>query len=248
MRTLLCTAGLAWALSGAAQQQAQPSLTAEQIVEKSIEASGGRKALEKVASMVVEGLMGTESDELHNAVKYYAKAPNKRLIVMTFAAAGEMRQGFDGKAGWIQMPGEAPAELTGEQLAGAGREAVFNEALKWRELYPKAELKGQEKVGGREAYAIELTPAAGKPVTHFFDAETFLLVRQMGNFETPQGAMDIRVELSDYRDVGGGVKWPFLTRQVMPVGEVIMRITELKLNAAIDDAVFAKPVTAAPAK
>ena len=103
-------------------------------------------------------------------------------------------------------------------------------------------------MGGREAYAIELTPAAGKPVTHFFDAETFLLVRQMGNFETPQGAMDIRVELSDYRDVGGGVKWPFLTRQVMPVGEVIMRITELKLNAAIDDAVFAKPVAAAPAK
>jgi hypothetical protein len=70
----------------------------------------------------------------------------------------------------------------------------------------------------------------------------------MGNFETPQGAMDIRVELSDYRDVGGGVKWPFLTRQVMPVGEVIMRVTELKLNAAIDDAVFAKPVAGAPAK
>jgi len=235
-------------LSGAAQQQAQPSLTAEQIVEKSIQASGGRKALEKMTSTVVEGLMGTESDELHNAVKYYAKAPNKRLIAMTFAEAGEMRQGFDGRLGWIQMPGEEPVELTGEQLDGARREAVFNEALKWRELYPKAELKGQEKVGGREAYAIELTPAAGKPVTHFFDAETFLLVRQMGNFETPQGAMDIRVELSDYRDVGGGVKWPFLTRQVMPVGEVIMRITELKLNAAIDDAVFAKPVTAAPAK
>ena len=247
MRTLLYMAGLACALSGATQQQAQPSLTAEQIVEKSIEASGGRKALEKMTSMVVEGLMGTESGELRNAVKYYAKAPNKRLIVMTFAEAGEMRQGFDGRLGWIQMPGEEPVELTGEQLDGARREAVFNGSLKWRELYPKIELKGREKVGGREAYAIELTPTDGKPVTQFFDAETFLMVRQTGNFETPQGAMDIRVELSDYRDAGGGVMWPFLTRQVMPMGEVIMRITTVKLDAAIDDAVFAKPV-AAPAK
>ena len=197
--------------------------------------------------MVVEGGMGTESDELHNAVKCYAKAPNKRLIVMTFAEAGEIRQGFDGQVGWIQMPGEEPVELTGAQQAGASREAVFNGALKWRDLYPKAELKGQEKVGGRVAYAIELTPAVGKPMTQFFDAETFLLVRQVGNFETPQGAMDIRVELSDYRDVGGGVKWPFLTREVMPMGEVIIEITELKINAAIDDAEFAKPV-AAPAK
>ncbi|MGA2329039.1 MAG: hypothetical protein ABSH05_22450 [Bryobacteraceae bacterium] len=245
MRAILFTAGLICALGGAAQEKARPGLTAEAIIEKSIQASGGRAAIEKVTSMVFKGVMGTSVDEMHNPVEYYAKAPNKRLIVMNFEEAGEMRQGFDGKVAWSQMPMEEAVEVTGAQRANVEREAVFNAALKWRELYPKAELKGKEKAGDREVYAIELTPAAGKPVIQYYDTGTFLLAGQSGNFETPQGPMDIKVEYSDYRDIGGGVKAPFLTRQVMGMGEVIMKVTEMKINVEIGDARFAKP---APAK
>jgi hypothetical protein len=222
------------ALSCAAQ-------TAEQIIEKSIVATGGRAAMGKVTSMVSKGLMGTSADEMHNTVEYYAKAPNKRLIVMYFEEAGEMRQGFDGTVAWNQMPMLEAVELTGAQLAVVKQEAVFNPALKWRKLYPKAELKGVEKAGDRQVYAIVLTPSTGKPVTQYYDTRTFLLVWQSGNFETPQGPMDISVEFSDYRDIGGGVKAPFQTKQVMPMGEVIMKITEMKINVEIDDARFAKP-------
>lgn len=222
------------ALSCAAQ-------TAEQIIEKSIAATGGRAAMEKVTSIFSKGLMGTSLEEMHNTVEFYAKAPNKRLIVMYFEEAGEMRQGFDGTVAWSQMPMQETVELTGEQLAAVKLEAVFNPALKWRELYPKAVLKGVEKVGDRHVYAILLTPPSGKPVTQYYDTRTLLLVRQSGNFETPQGPMNISVEFSDYRDIGGGVKAPFLTRQLMPMGEVLMRITDMQTNLAIDDAKFAKP-------
>jgi len=236
VRTILF---LLCALSSAAQ-------TAEQIIEKSIAATGGRATMEKVTSMFSKGLMGTSTAEMHNSVEFYAKAPNKRLIVMYFEEAGEMRQGFDGTVAWSQMPMQEAVELTGAQLDAVKREAVFNPALKWRELYPKAVLKGVEKSGARRVYAIVLTPSTGKPVTQYYDTRTFLLVRQSGNFETPQGPMNIRVEFSDYRDIGGGVKAPFLTRQIMPMGQVIMKITEMKANLEIDDAKFAKPVIARP--
>jgi hypothetical protein len=42
------------------------------------------------------------------------------------------------------------------------------------------------------------------------------------------------------------LKAPFQRKQVMPMGAITMKITELKNNVEIDDAKFAKP--AAPAK
>ncbi len=59
--------------------------------------------------------------------------------------------------------------------------------------------------------------------------------------------MDIQAELSDYRDIGGGLKAPFQRKQVMPGGEIMLKITDLKNNVAIDDAIFAKPA-AEPSK
>jgi hypothetical protein len=35
-------------------------------------------------------------------------------------------------------------------------------------------LKGKQKLGDRAVYVVELTPAEGKPLTHYYDVETFL--------------------------------------------------------------------------
>ncbi len=257
MRPILIIAGLMCALAAAAQTKLKPPLTAEQIIEKSIEASGGRKAMEQLTSTMAKGTLeivapGDDHDhaaefvphpeppKMHSTMEFYAKAPNKRLIVTNIDGFGEIRQGFDGSVGWNQTP-QGITEITGEALEGIRREAVFNGALKWREMYPKAELKGKEKVGGRDAYVILLTPASGKPVTHYVDAETFLMVGQSGTVDTPQGTLDIRTEMSDYRDIGNGVKAPFQLRQTMAVGQVHITMTEMKGNVAIEDSKFAKP-------
>jgi hypothetical protein len=48
---------------------------------------------------------------------------------------------------------------------------------------------------------------------------------------------------TDYREVDG-VKTPFQWTQKTPVGEMIIKITEVKTNAEIDDSRFAKPSSA----
>ncbi len=257
MRTMLITAGLMCAFVAAAQNKPKPQLTAGQIIEKSIEASGGRKAMEQIRSTMAKGTLEIvppaddhdhanelvphpEPPKMHSTIEFYAKAPNKRLIVTNIEGFGEIRQGFDGSVAWNQTP-QGISEVTGEALENIRREAVFNSALKWRDLYPKVELKGREKVLGRDAYVLLLTPASGKPVTQYCDAETFLIVAQSGTVDTQQGPVDMRTEMSDYRDIGNGVKAPFQLRQMMPVGEVRTTMTEMKNNVEIDDALFAKP-------
>lgn len=256
MRPILIVAGLACAFIAVAQNKSKPPLTAEQIMEKSIEASGGRKAMEQLTSTMAKGTMEIgapdghdhaaelvphpEPSKMRSAVELYTKVPNKRLIVTNIDGFGQIRQGFDGTVGWNQTP-QGVAEITGEALESIRRQAVFNGALKWREMYPNIELKGKEKIAGQDAYVILLTPASGNPVAQYIDAETFLMVGQSGTVDTPQGTVEIRTEMSDYRDIGNGVKAPFRLKQTMAIGEVTITMTEMKGNAEIDDAIFAKP-------
>lgn len=240
MRAFLLAAGVVCALSATAQTPAEPALTAEQIIEKSIEASGGRKAMESLTSAWGRVAIENTIQHMHGTIEYYAKAPNKRLVVVKIEDLGELRQGFDGVNGWIDMGEQGVGDMNGEQLAAFKREAVFNPILRWREMYPKAALKGKEKVEDRDAYALEMTATDGTAETHYYDAETFLLVRQKGFRETPQGPQQITLDYLDYREVGG-LKMPFITKQTMAAGGTISRTEEMKVNLPVDDALFTKP-------
>lgn len=239
MRSPLLAAFLLTAAVAAAQS-AKPGLSAAQIIDKSIEATGGQAAMEKLTSSYAKGAMEFTAQGSHGIMEFYAKAPNKQLVVMNLESVGEVKQAFDGQVAWGQDPTGHIIELTGEPLEDMKQNAVFNAALKWRALYPKAELAGEETVGGRKAYAIRLTNTKGKPTTRYYDAETFLLLRETGTRETPQGPMDLAVEFSDYRDVGG-VKAPFSVKQSLPMGDIVLKISEMKNNVEIDDAKFTRP-------
>ncbi|MBM3746072.1 MAG: hypothetical protein FJW34_09760 [Acidobacteria bacterium] len=234
LRALLTLALLLPAFAGAAP------LTAEQILEKSIAATGGRKAIEAVTSTVAKGEIDVLPQHAHALIEYYAKAPAKRLIVTHFEGVGEVLQGCDGVSAWTHDPGRGLRNLTGAEKEDALRECAFHAEIQWRDFYPKVELAGMEKVGEREAYKIVMTPASGKPATRYIDAENFLLIRQISTRESSEGAVSIDAELSDYRDVAG-VKVPFLIRQKMQGYELVIKMILVENNAPIDDARFAKP-------
>ncbi len=99
---------------------------------------------------------------------------------------------------------------------------------------------GREKIGDRDVIVIQGTPADGAPAKMYFDATTGLLVRQAGVRNGPEGPIAVEVTLDDYRDVNG-VKRPHLIRQTTPQFAATIRITSLKDNEAIDDAIFKRP-------
>ena len=223
-----------------AQDAAKPSI--DELMEKAIQAVGGRESTAKMTSMVAKGTMeivsmgGTASSEL------YAKAPDKRATVIVVDGYGEIRQGYDGKIAWSSEPQNGLVELKGNQLAAAKREAQFNGELRWKELYPKAEITGKEKVGNRDCWVVRLTPTEGSPVTRFYDTETSLLAKVVGVSDTPQGEVEVAVEMSEWQDIGNGIKSPHTIKVTLPgIGDLITRYKEYKYNVEIDDAKFAMP-------
>ena len=197
----------------------------------------------KMTSLVNTGTVDIVAMGGKATTTMYTKAPDKSLTVTVVEGYGEIKEGYDGKIGWRQEPQRGLVDLSGDELAAARRDAQFNGDLKWKELYPKAEVTGKEQVAGRDCWVLKLTPTEGKPVVRYYDAETFLVAKVVMTVDTPQGPADVPVELSDWRDIGNGVKGPYTVKVTVPgIGELITKYTETKYNVQIDDAKFAKPL------
>jgi len=224
--------------SAAKATAAEP--TVDQILDKYVQAIGGRQAVEKITSRVVKGTFEVSAMGLKGEIEVYAKAPNKTLRIQNISGVGEVREGYDGKIGWSQNPMMGLREKSGAELAATARSSDIHATIKTRQLYSKLEFKGKEKVGNRETYAILATPAEGAPVKMYFDAQTGLVARIDRDVETPEGRFHVETTADDYREVDG-VMIAFTMREESSVSSAVIKLTEVKHNVAIDDAKFNKP-------
>jgi hypothetical protein len=211
--------GAAGALQGLAQAQqrpAKPPVSAAQVLDRFVEATGGRAAYMRLTSSITsvtvtgwaESLSSGKRERIElgkHTIEIYAKAPNQLLSVRKTPGKKESREGYDGKIGWIDQEGlTGAAELASQVMPKRRREAAFNAPLKWRELYEKAELIGVRRVEQRDAYAIRLTPPSEKPIVHYYDTQTRLLLRIDETEETGTRRKTAETYLSDYRAEGVG--------------------------------------------
>src|SRR5262249_17720650 len=139
----------------------EPSV--DQILDKYVQAIGGRQAVGKITSRVTKGTVEVSTMGVKGEVEIFAKAPNKKLTIQKLSGVGQILDGYDGKIGWSQNPMMGLREKSGVELAVIARASDIHASLKTRQLYSKLELKGKEKVGNHETYVILATPAEGAP-------------------------------------------------------------------------------------
>ncbi|HEV2666838.1 MAG TPA: hypothetical protein VG324_18105 [Blastocatellia bacterium] len=223
--------------------------TVDQILDKYVQAIGGKAAFEKLKTRVMKGTWENLTTTRVSPIEIYAKAPNKRVEIF-IAGDYDSSRGFNGAVGWsLNMTETGFRELSGHGLAAEKREAEFHREIKLREIYPRWTLAGKERVGDREAYVIEATPAEGDTEKMYFDVQTGLLIRRDGTIEAPkdgripvESLIKIPVEsyFEDYREIDG-VKLPFTVRHSLPGVRTIIKFKEIKHNTPIEDAKFNKP-------
>jgi len=231
-------AGLIPALAQTAAPSSPPS--ADQIIEKYVQALGGKAAAEKLTSRVAKGTFVMDQIPGEASEEIYEKAPNKQLAITDAPSFGVVRRGFNGTAGWQDMPQTGLQDVTGQQLAAMKRYSDFYRETKLKEIYPKMTVKGKEAVNGKDAYVVEATPDDGPAEIMYFDPDTGLLVRLQTEGEGPNGKVNIDSTFDDYREVDG-VKLPFLIHQSFGEFSFTIKLTEVKHNVPIEDAKFDKP-------
>jgi outer membrane lipoprotein-sorting protein len=243
---ILCMAVAVTALSQQkpADQGAKPAAampTVDQILDKYVQALGGKASLEKFTSTASKGTFEIPTFGASGTAEVWEKAPNKTGLRLDIPGFGIVQEGFNGTVAWSQDPQNGLREKTGLELAATKLDAEYYRPLKLKQLYPKITVKGKDKVGDKDAYVLEATPAEGAAESWYFDATTGLLARIDAERESPQGKASVQVFQEDYKDADG-VKVPFTMRIVSSAFTIIIKFDEVKHNVAIDETKFNKPV------
>jgi mono/diheme cytochrome c family protein len=219
--------------------QAQPPLVpVDQVLDKYIEALGGRAALEKLTSRVMSGTVSTRAGQSF-AFTVEEKAPDRYRETWQTQPAPMIRA-FDGTNGWMQSSAGS-ADLAGFTLQQALRTADLSLPLKLKEKYESLASRRQTAmIDGKETYVLTGRPSPDVTETLFFEVASGLLVRRAVTTRTPMGPLPEQVDYSDYRDVGG-VKMPFEIQRTSWQFLDTLKIADIKANAPIDDSRFVKP-------
>jgi len=223
--------------------------TADEIVEKSLAAIGGRAALTKVKTQSLTGTMtvSTPGGDLPGTIESVQQAPNKmrRLITLDLSAFGAgtatIDTRFDGTTGYTldSMRGDMPMSESQSELQ---RNATFpSPFLDYKERGTKITLAGKEKVGEHDGFALVVTPVKGPVSRVVVDGESYLPVRATITVDIPDlGPVEQTTEFSDFRDVNG-VKVPFKIKGTSSVQTFLITVSKIEHNVEVDQALFSKP-------
>jgi outer membrane lipoprotein-sorting protein len=218
---------------------ATPAPTAENILDKYVDALGGAEAMKKITSRAAKGTILAGGAE--TPIELFTKAPNKRISI-THSPNGDSMTAFDGTAGWLGNTGRPAREMSPAESEAAGLDAEFYLGLRLKEIFAQLRPGRREEIGGVQCLTLTGTRPDKPPVRLYFDAQSGLLLRVIRYGETPLGRNPTQIDYADYRQVDG-VKIPFRWTLARPNNRFTIQLADVKSNVPVDDAKFAKPAS-----
>jgi hypothetical protein len=213
----------------------------DEVLEKYVQALGGRAAIEKAKTRVLKGAQVSSANGASMPLEIAQQAPNKFVMTLTTPQQAVIARGYNGTTAWMKTP-RGQRELSGADLEQMKRNADFFWMLKLREVAKEMFVMGKEKIGERETYVVGAMVAPARIEKFYFDTQTGLLLRAETLEDTLIGWIPEQLDYEDYREVDG-VKMPFTVRQsyVDPWIGWTRKFTEIKVNAPVDEAKFNIP-------
>ena len=233
---------------------AKVQISASEILQKNLIATGGLEAHKALETLVTSGDIHLAATQRIGDYKFSYKAPANDMLEIRRIGHGTTWTGNHGK--------RAVNRSTSELLAVPEpydpciwcvidgvhtwiMESNWRTLLRWDFCCAyNIELIGMGEVDKRLAYGLRFTSKhGGDPFVCFYDRETFLLVRidRIDRFQTGPNRIETvhKVEsiFRDYR-VQDGVKLPFVIAIPRPEGDVVFEVSKIKANQAVKDSVF----------
>ncbi len=237
---------VAWALAAATLMTfaALPGYgqTAQDVLNKMIDASGGRKALEAIKDTTTTGTMELVQQGMTAPITVYQKEPNKVRYDIDIAAAGmTFTQAYDGQKAWWTNPQTGTTEEMPDFMSKQfAYEALGNDALlNPQKLGITYVLKPKEKIEDKDYIVLEQTLADGHKTLMFIDPTTYLPYRTTTKaVDMTGGQVDSESYLSDYKKVGGLMVAHSIRNLQNGAENMRMTITGVTFNGNLDDALF----------
>jgi hypothetical protein len=234
MRSLTAAAVLALAVACSPTESpwSKPPESADEVIERYVEAIGGREAIEKLSTRTMTGILvhnlSWHDPQVETLEFVYRAGSEDRYVRRMTGREGTDQEGFDGTEGWrLDHEGNLLSKPDAEHDKLAWY-ANPHHALRIREYFPNPRLAGTREVEGRTYFAVR----NDRPMeywTLYFDTETCLL-----------GAIGYHNRVEDYREVDG-VLLPHRIVCGRKGGSSTFCFETIEHDLPLDDAVFSPP-------
>ncbi len=204
-------------------------ITARTILEKYINAIGGQKKLEGIASYAMRAKGEIQGMPLQLETK---KTGNRQFMREIKVMGHSMqKQVLNGEKGYMVVQ-KKYKDMEPDEI-----ERVKDEAMTFPELdyllAGNVTLQGIEPIGGKKAYKLKITGQK----TAFYDVNTGLKIREITNEGMRNQPLHNIVTFDDYQEVSG-VKFPFALSQTVGPQHFEFTVTEIKVNEGVNSSDF----------
>lgn len=211
--------------------------TADEIIQKHIDAVGGSKNWDKVKTIKLVGGMNMGGQEIGMS----QTVANGKGIRMDISFNGQ--NGYTivtPNKGWSFMPfmGQTTVqELPTDQL----KDEIEKLNVKYfaqadKSFFPKSELLGKDTINKVACYKIKVTEKDGGESTCYFDANTHFLIREEKKVKVQDEEQVMGIDFSNYQKQKEGISIPMT---MSPAGQGEITFKSVEINKAIDDKIFA---------
>lgn len=197
------------------------------IIDKYIEAVGGKDAIAKIEDMTTTSVATMQGQQLTITVKQKGNIMSKQSVGMGPMVLQEMV--FNNGTAVIKAQGQSQDVPPGPQLDAMKESAVIFPEQYYKELGFELSIKGITDVNGSDAYEVVVKTPNGSSQSQFFDVESGLLVREVD----PTGD----VMILEYTEVSG-IKVPSKMTITVPGIGALEATVEVTINTGLEDAEF----------
>jgi hypothetical protein len=220
--------------------------TANQVLDKYIQALGGAQKLAGLTSYIANGTsVGYEGLGGGGSFTILAKAPSQRAVIIEFKEhpeRGGSTRAYNGKVGYVRSPRGllTDYDVIGSELDGLKLDAQLAFPGQIKQVFTNLRVGNPDSINGKDVQVLQGTGSNGLLATMYFDTKTGLLTRLVRYSKSPIGRIPTQMDYADYRDVNG-IKFPFQYTFAWLDGRDSFKLTDVKVNAPIDEAKFNRP-------
>jgi hypothetical protein len=220
--------------------------TADELVEKYIQAKGGRERIKAVKAMRFTAKMtmgqGMEAPVVMELV------PPEHKLRMEFTLQGMTGiQAYDGTSGWQVMPflGKTdPEALSGDDLKEAKENADLLEGplFNYKDKGNKVEYLGKGDLEGTPVQKLKLTEKDGDVTTIYLDADTSLELKEETSRIIRGQATDVETTFGNFKQVEGlTVAYTVETKVKGAPAPQLITVDKVEINPTIPAGRFDMP-------
>ena len=219
--------------------------TADEIIAKNQDAQGGLAKLKAVQSVRMTGKM-TIGPGMEAPMVIEMKRP-KQMRVDIAIQGMTITQAYDGTTGWMINPLSGrtdPEPLPSEMIKLVEEQADMDGPLMdYKSKGNTVEYLGKDKAEGTDCYKLKVTLKNGDVRTFYFDADSYLMIKQESKTMV-RGTEQLSDTIAgDYKDVNGLIMAHSIDsgQAGQPTRQKIT-VDKIEINVPIDDARFKMPL------